>query len=272
LENNITLYAVWEPDDDPVVTPPANSGDADDTKNPDKNDTKTPGKDDTKNPDKDGAKSPDKDDTDDSDKDDTKNPGRDDTKIPDATDKPGQTRATSLIDISDAKTEKITDRAWSKSPATPILNVLYGGRKLSLGVDFTLSYTNNRSIGIASVAAYGKGKYKGTISSTFRIVPARAKFKSAKAGKRSIKVVWARLPKGHPGITKWQIRYRAKGTVKWKSKTVSAKRTSLTIKKLKKGKRYEVRIRSCKIVRADGKKLPLYSAWSKSKISKKTKK
>jgi hypothetical protein len=57
------------------------------------------------------------------------------------------------------------------------------------------------------------------------------------------------------------------GAKKWKTKTVSGKRASLTIKKLKKGKVYQVQVqvRSYKTVL----NVKYYSAWSKIKNSKK---
>ena len=64
------------------------------------------------------------------------------------------------------------------------------------------------------------------------------------------------------GITKYQIKYREKGKSKWKSKTVKATKNKLVIKKLKKGKRYQVKIRTYRASTGT------YSAWSKIKLSK----
>jgi hypothetical protein len=50
-------------------------------------------------------------------------------------------------------------------------------------------------------------------------------------------------------ISKYQLQYRAQGSDMVKSKSVSAKKLKATVKGLKKGKRYEVRIRSCKTVK-----------------------
>jgi hypothetical protein len=57
------------------------------------------------------------------------------------------------------------------------------------------------------------------------------------------------------------------GAKKWKTKTVSGKRASLTIKKLKKGKVYQVQVRSYKTVL----NVKYYSAWSNVRVSKKVK-
>ena len=46
------------------------------------------------------------------------------------------------------------------------------------------------------------------------------------------------------GITGYELRYKVKGTKKWKTKKFSAKSTKLVLKKLKKGKQYQVRARA----------------------------
>jgi hypothetical protein len=60
---------------------------------------------------------------------------------------------------------------------------------------------------------------------------------------------------------------KKKSAKKWVTKTVSAKSTSLTLKKLRTGKTYQVQVRSYKTVS----KVKYPSAWSKTKTSKKIK-
>jgi hypothetical protein len=58
------------------------------------------------------------------------------------------------------------------------------------------------------------------------------------------------------------------GAKKWLSpKAVSAAKASLTVKKLKKGKRYDTQVRVYKTVKG----VKYYSAWSKVKTSAKVK-
>ena len=57
----------------------------------------------------------------------------------------------------------------AKKPA-PVLKV--GGRTLSSGTDYTLSYTGNVAAGTAKVTATGKGNYAGTRTATFTIAKA----------------------------------------------------------------------------------------------------
>lgn len=67
------------------------------------------------------------------------------------------------------------------------------------------------------------------------------------------------------GAAIYQISYRVKGKGKWK--TVTTKTRTKTIKKLKKGKQYQIRARAYKKVSGKA----YYGAWSKVKITKKVK-
>ncbi len=80
-----------------------------------------------------------------------------------------------------------------------------------------------------------------------------------KASKKKIKVIWKKVS----GVSGYQIQYSLKKNMKKsKKKTVKgAKKTKVTIKKLKSKKKYYVRIRTYKV--AGGKKI--YSKWSKIK-------
>jgi hypothetical protein len=64
------------------------------------------------------------------------------------------------------------------------------------------------------------------------------------AAKRSVKVYF-KTPPNASAVKKLSVSYRVKGTKKWKTKTFAYKKglSSVTIKKLKKGKKYEVRLR-----------------------------
>ncbi len=63
----------------------------------------------------------------------------------------------------------------------------------------------------------------------------------------------------------YQIAYKCKGTKTWKYVTTTSQKA--TISKLKKGKRYYVKVRA----RNMGEYAIAYSAWSKTKLSKKIK-
>lgn len=129
---------------------------------------------------------------------------------------------------------------------------------LEAGTDYTVSYKNNKAIGTGRVEITGKGYYTGTTVKTFSIVPAKAKLRSVKAGKRSASV---KIGKQSGGVS-YQIAYKKSGAGSWK--TISTVKTSRTIKSLKKGKRYTVKVRAYKKV--SGK--TYYGAWSKTKTVK----
>lgn len=195
--------------------------------------------------------------------------------------------------ISAAVIEKITDKAYTGKPILPAVKVTLGGAPLVIGTDFDVTYSSNTSIGKAAVTVTGKGKYGESLTGAFRIVPAKAKLRSAKAGKGSVELKWVPAK----GISKQQLQYRvkpvaakgaakaavngapevaAKGAAKlavkgaaansqkWKSVTLTAKAKAAVIKKLKKGARYQFRLRSYKTV---GKE-KYYSAWSAVKTVK----
>lgn len=91
--------------------------------------------------------------------------------------------------------------------------------------------------------------------------PKATSIKKLKKGKKSFKITWAKVS----GVTGYQIQYSTSSKFKAKSaKSVTvkgAKNTSKTIKSLKGGKKYYVRVRTYKTV--NGKKY--YSSWSKTK-------
>ena len=51
----------------------------------------------------------------------------------------------------------------------PTVTVKYSGKKLKKNRDYTVSYRNNKKRGTAKVIVRGKGKYKGTVTKTFKI-------------------------------------------------------------------------------------------------------
>lgn len=130
---------------------------------------------------------------------------------------------------------------------------------------YTVTYASGcKNVGKYSVKVTFKGEYKGTYTRTFKIIPKGTKFKSVKAGKKSLKAKWA---KQKTQTTGYQIQYTTDKKFKKSVKTTTLtknKYISKTIKKLKKHKRYYVRIRTYKKVG----KTTYPSAWSKVKSVK----
>lgn len=99
--------------------------------------------------------------------------------------------------------------------------------------------------------------------------PAKTTVKLSKAKKTSIKVSWKKIS----GVAAYQIQYSTSNNFK-KAKTVkvSAKSASKVLKKLKKNKKYYVRVRSYKVTKVNNKSKNVYSAWSSKKALKTKKK
>ena len=56
-------------------------------------------------------------------------------------------------------------------------------KTLKAGKDYTVTYTDNKNTGLAKATINGIGKYTGTQTVTFKIVPKKAVLKTVKAGK-----------------------------------------------------------------------------------------
>ena len=155
--------------------------------------------------------------------------------------------------------------------------VIWNGKSLKEGTDYSLSgvsYSSNKYIGKAIVkyTIKGKGNFKGTYkkSLSFRINPKKTKVSKLTGGKRSMKVTYRQISKKQ-AATSYQIRYRIKGKSKWKTKTASFKKNSITLKKLTKGKKYEVQVRAVKKIKRGSSKGTYYGSWSAKKTSTKIK-
>ena len=85
----------------------------------------------------------------------------------------GTALITASQDIGDAQIASIATQLYDGTPCQPKPTVTLGGRTLSEGVDYVLSYANNAQSGTATVTATGVGGYTGSISTTFSIVSAR---------------------------------------------------------------------------------------------------
>ncbi len=77
------------------------------------------------------------------------------------------------VDISTATNVTVTgisNATYTGSAITqPNLVVKVGTKTLTLGTDYTVSYSNNTAAGTATLTITGKGSYKGTITKTFTI-------------------------------------------------------------------------------------------------------
>lgn len=126
--------------------------------------------------------------------------------------------------------------------------------------NYTVSYSNNKNVGQASVTVTFSGNYSGTVRMPFNIVPKGTSLSKVTAQKKGFTVKWK---KQAIQTTGYEIQYSTSSKFKGTKtvKNIKAKTTTKRISKLKAKKRYYVRIRTYKTVK--GRKY--YSGWSKSK-------
>ena len=137
----------------------------------------------------------------------------------------------------------------AKKPSVTLKVKVNGSTKTlskSSSSGYTVSYKNNTKIGKATVTITGTGNYTGTITKTFKILPKKGTISSLKSSaKKKMTVKWKTIS---GSVTKYQVRYRVKGTSAWTTKTCSSSTKSKTITGLKSGKTYQVQVRAYKTV------------------------
>ena len=124
-----------------------------------------------------------------------------------------------------------------------------------------------KAIGKYTVTVTFKGNYTGTITTTYTITPKGTKISKISAGKKKLTVKWK---KQKNQISGYQIQYSTNKNFKSGKKTItlSKKKTSRTLSKLKAKKKYYVRVRTYKNVKVNKKREKIYSGWSKVKSVK----
>ena len=153
----------------------------------------------------------------------------------------------------------ISTKAFTGKNITHSITVKYNGKTLKNGTDYTVSYSNNKNIGTATVKITGKGSYTGTITKTFKINPAKQEIQKLTAKSKAFFVDWAQ--KG--SATGYEIQYATNSKfTSAKKVTITNKKTDkTTISKLSGKKKYYVRVRSYTTVKGT----KYYGAWSASK-------
>lgn len=172
----------------------------------------------------------------------------------------------------------------------PGITVRYKGTDLIEDTDYIVYYKNNVEVGVAKVCVIGIGKYTGTVTKSFSIVkqavkPSESQGNGVADEKNNIKISTVKISsvknsKSKQVLIKWkkcsnvdgyQIEYSTNKKFETKAtKRVNVKNEktiSKTIKKLKKGKTYYVRIRAFKKT-GDTVSYGSWSATKKVKIKK----
>ena len=163
--------------------------------------------------------------------------------------------------IASVTTTGISNKTYTGKGITQTITVLDGNKTLKVGTDYTVTYSSNVNVGIATITITGKENYTGTFKRTFEINPKGTTLSKLIAGKKQIKITWKKQKTQTSG---YEIQYSTNKKFKSGKKTTTIKKnktTSTTVKKLKAKKKYYVRIRTYKTV--NGKKI--YSSWSKVK-------
>ena len=141
--------------------------------------------------------------------------------------------------------------------------------------NYTVSYSNSYSkkpgTYTATVKFNGKN-YTGTKKLTYKInakAPAKTTVKLSKAKKTSLKASWSKVA----NATSYEVQYGTSKSFKGaKTVKVSSKSSSKVLTKLKKNKKYYVRVRAVRTVKVDNKNTTLRASWSSAKNLKTKKK
>ena len=159
-------------------------------------------------------------------------------------------------DITKATVSGISTKAFTGKAITQNVTVKVGNTVLKNGTDYTVSYSNNKKVGKATVKITGKGKYGGVITKTFKINPAKQQIQKLTAKSKAFFVDWAQ--KG--SATGYEIQYatNSKFTGAKKVTITNNKTDKTTVSKLSANKKYYVRVRS--YTNVGGTKY--YGAWS----------
>ena len=159
-------------------------------------------------------------------------------------------------DITKATVSGISTKAFTGKAIKQNVTVKVGNTVLKNGTDYTVSYSNNKKVGKATVKITGKGKYGGVITKTFKINPAKQEIQKLTAKSKAFFIDWAQ--KG--SATGYEIQYatNSKFTGAKKVTITNNKTDKTTVSKLSANKKYYVRVRSYTTV--GGTKY--YGAWS----------
>lgn len=148
-------------------------------------------------------------------------------------------------DVQYATVGAIAAKTYTGKALKPALDVRYGDKVLTEGIDYKAAYTGNTNAGTAKVTVTGIGNYTGVKTVTFKIKKAAQKM-TAKANAKTVK--FTKVKKKAQVITKAVTVKNAKGKVTYKKVSGAAKLTvskagKITVKKGTKKGLYKVKIK-----------------------------
>lgn len=163
-------------------------------------------------------------------------------------------KKSNALTAKNTKISAISNKAYNGKSIKPSVTVKRNGKKLSKSA-YTIVYSGNDKIGKATAKIYGKGKYAGSVSVSFQIVPGKASIASVKSTKsKTAEVTVKKLP----GVKGYEIYYSSNKNGKYKLAGKTSD-TTYQVKKLSKGKVYYFKARGY----AQSGKKTYYGAYSK---------
>lgn len=149
---------------------------------------------------------------------------------------------------------------------TPALTVKFGGKVLTAGKDYKITYMYNKYPGTARMILEGVSGsgFRGSKTLTFRIDLPKVKV-TATAGKTSVKLSWTKAQ----GADRYIVRLYNSKTDSYED-VAKVKGTSYTVKNLSSGKKYKLAVRVCveengNVYRGDNSKLTVITLPGKLK-------
>ena len=152
--------------------------------------------------------------------------------------------------------------SFTGSNITPSVTVKVAGRSLTNGTDYTVSYSNNKNVGKATVKITGKGNYSGSLSAKFNIVPAKQQIQKLETKYKGFYIDWAQKGSATGYDVEYSVKANMSGAVS--NHLTANKPDTLTVSGLAGDKTYYVRVRS--YTNVNGK--VYYGAWSDVKSIK----
>ena len=163
--------------------------------------------------------------------------------------------------IAKAKISGVKNKEYQSYGVTQSPTVKLGSKTLSPWSDYTVTYKNNKKVGTATMVITGKGAYKGSISKTFKITPAKPVLYGISSPKaKQLKVsLYPSTSSIFDGVYKEMLKIQGADAVqivystsskftKTTTKTASTKKSYKVISGLTKGKTYYIKIRTYKTV------------------------
>ncbi len=144
--------------------------------------------------------------------------------------------ASAATSLSKATVTYEVYQTYSGKAIKPSATVKVGSKKLTKDKHYTVSYSNNKSVGKGYITIKGKGSYTGTIKKGFYIQPKATSSLKATAYSTKIKLSWSKVT----GAKGYQV-YQVIGKTSKKLPTVSG--TSCTITGLDSVTEYTFKVR-----------------------------